>query len=154
MAPMESRVHPLLVPGAWLVDGNYFPTGRAANRVVGVTEVHASEQFPETLRVEGEVRDAGDPAARPVRSAFHLEVASSNALRFRMDSLPLGTVLIGDGFFDQVSLVLRYASPERHLVGCETYVACGPGEMRSTGVLLADGVPVTSWLARLERVSK
>ncbi len=154
MTAMERRVHPLLVPGAWLVEGTYFPTGRGPNRVVGVTEVHAAEQFPETLRIEGELRDAEDPAARPVCSSFHVDVASSTALRFRMDSLPLATVLVGDGFFDQVSLVLRYASPDRRFVGCESYVACGSSEIRSTGVLLADGVPVTSWLARLERVAK
>lgn len=151
---VDSRVHPLLVPGSWLVEGSYFPTGRAANQVVGVTEVHSSEQFPETLRIEGEVRDAGDPSARPVRSTFHVDVATSHTLRFRMDSLPLGTVLVGDGFFDQHSLVIRYGSPDRRILGSETYVATGPNEMRSTGVLLVDGVAVTSWLARLERVAR
>jgi hypothetical protein len=145
-------VHPLLVPGAWLLEGSYYPTGRPSHRIVGVTEVHASEQFPETLRIEGEIRDAGDPAARPVRSIYHVDVASSDTLRFRMDSLPLGTVLVGDGFYDGGSMVLRYASPDKRFQGSETYVACGPDEMRATGVIMADGVAVTSWIARLERV--
>lgn len=145
-------MHPLLVPGSWLVEGDYFPTGRAPNRVKGVTEVHSSEQFPETLRVEGEIRDADDPTARPVRSTFHVDVASANAVRFRMDSLPLATVLVGDGRFDAATLVLRYGSPDRRIIGVETFVATAPGEMRSSGLLLVDGSPATMWLARLERV--
>ncbi|HPC83932.1 MAG TPA: hypothetical protein P5234_11000 [Thermoanaerobaculaceae bacterium] len=145
-------MHPLLVPGSWLVEGDYFPTGRAPNRVTGVTEVHSSEQFPETLRVEGEIRDAVDPTARPVHSTFHVDVVTSRSVRFRMDSLPLGTVLIGDGQYDATTLVLRYGSPDRRILGVETYVATVPGEMRTSGVLLVDGTPATMWLARLERV--
>jgi hypothetical protein len=145
-------MHPLLVPGAWLLEGEYFPSGKPVEHVTGVTEVHASEQFPETLTVEGEVRDSEDPASRPVRSAHHLDVLARDRVRFRMDSLPLGTVLVGDGFFDDVTMLVRYASPDRRLIGVETYVATGRDEMRATGVLLADGTPVTSWVARLERV--
>lgn len=145
-------MHPMLVPGAWLLDGRYFPSGKPVERVTGVTEVHASEQFPETLTVDGEVRDAEDPTSRPVRSSYHLDVLARDRVRFRMDSLPLGTVLVGDGFFDEVVMLVRYASPDRHLIGVETYVGQGPNEMRATGVLLADGAPVTSWVARLERV--
>lgn len=145
-------MHPLLVPGSWLVEGDYFPTGRAPNRVQGVTEVHSSEQFPETLRVEGEIRDADDPGSRPVRSTFHVDVATASSVRFRMDSLPLGTVLVGDGRFDATSLVLRYGSPDKRIIGVETYVATSPGEMRTSGLVLVDGAPATMWLARLERV--
>jgi hypothetical protein len=149
---MASSVHPFLNPASWLLDGSYFPTGRSPHRVTGITEVRSAEQFPETLRVQGEVRDATDPAARPVRSSYHIDVTSSMTLKFRMDSLLLGTVLVGDGFFDATSLVLRYASPDKRIVGCESYVARSEDEVRSTGVILADGVAVTSWLARLERV--
>lgn len=147
-------MHPLLVPGAWLVEGDYFPTGRPSNRVSGVTEVHSSEQFPETLRVEGEIRDADDAASKPVRSIFHVEVASPSSVKFRMDSLPLGTVLIGDGRFDKQTLVFRYHSPDRRIIGVETYVACSHHEMRSTGVVLVDGTPATVWLARLDQVRR
>jgi hypothetical protein len=147
-------MHPLLVPGAWLVEGDYFPTGRPANRVKGVTEVHSSEQFPETLRIEGEIRDADEPTARPVRSTFHVDVTTARSIRFRMDSLPLGTVLVGDGQFDAHILVFRYSSPDKRILGVETYVACGPNEMRTSGVVIVDGTPATSWLARLERVHR
>lgn len=145
-------MHPLLVPGSWLLEGWYYPTGRAPERVSGVTEIHPSDEFPETLRVDGEIRDADDLAARPVRSNYHIEVAGSTALRFRMDSQPLGTVLLGEGHFDDHVLIVRYASPDRRIQGVETFTRCGDVEMRSTGVLLADGAPVTSWLARLEKV--
>jgi len=147
-------MHPLLVPSSWLVDGRYFPRGRGAQRVIGLTEVHASEQFPETLRVDGEVRDADDPTSRPVSSGFHLDVSGPETVRFRMDSLPLGTVLVGDGNHDDVTLILRYASPDRRIFGSETFIALSPSELRTSGVMFADGVAVTSWLARLERVSR
>lgn len=145
-------MHPLLVPGSWLVEGNYYPTGRPPNRVKGVTEVRSSEQFPETLQVEGEIRDADDPASRPVRSTYHVDVVTAASVRFRMDSLPLATVLVGDGRYDASTLVLRYGSPDKRILGVETYVSTSPVEMRTSGVLLVDGAPATMWLARLERV--
>jgi len=145
-------MHPLLVPGAWLLEGSYFPTGKPMEHLVGVTEVHASEEFPETLRVAGEVRDAGNPASRPVATSFHLDVVSTTTVRFRMDSLLLGTVLVGGGFYDNDAMVLRYTSPDSRILGFESYVRCGANAMRSTGALLVDGAPVTSWLGHLERV--
>jgi len=145
-------VHPLLVPGAWLLEGNYFPAGKSAQRVTGVTHVHAADEFPETLRVDGEIRDADDSESRPVLTTFHLEVVSRRAVRFRMDSIPLATVLTGQGFNDDFALVLHYSSPDQRIAGFESYVACGANEMRTAGVLVADGVRVTSWHARLERV--
>lgn len=146
-------MHPLLVPGSWLLDGRYYPAGRSAQHVAGVTEVHPSEEFPESLRVDGEVRDVERLAARPVRSTFHLDVTGPSTVRFRMDSAPLGTVLTGEGYFDDDTLVLRYASPDRRILGVETFVRCASEQIRSTGVLMADGAPVTSWLATLERVT-
>jgi hypothetical protein len=145
-------MHPLLVPGSWLLEGDYHPSGRTSQRMLGVTEVRAAEEFPETLRVEGEVRDADNAAARPVRSTYHLDIAGAATIRFRMDSQPLATVLTGDGHFDDYVLIMRYASPDRRFQGVESYVRCGDDEMRATGVLLADGAPVTSWLVRLERL--
>jgi len=142
----------LLAPGSWLLEGDYYPAGRPPQRLIGVTEVRPSESFPETLQVQGEVRDAGSPSARPVRSTYHLDVAGPAAVRFRMDSLPLGTVLTGEGYFDDGVLVIRYASPDRRIQGVETFVSTVGDEMRATGVLLADGAPVTCWIARLERV--
>ena len=148
-------MHPLLVPSSWLLEGDYYPSGRPPQRLIGVTEVRPSESFPETLQVQGEVRDAGSPSARPppVHSTYHLDVAGPASVRFRMDSLPLGTVLTGDGYFNDHVLVIRYASPDRRIQGVESFASAGPEEIRATGVLLADGAPVTCWIARLERVS-
>lgn len=145
-------MHPLLVPGEWFVEGRYHPAGKATQRVTGVTTVHAAEEYPETLRVQGEIRSAEDPGARPVHSSFHLDVVSSQTVRFRMDSLPLATVLVGEGHFDEDTMVIRYASPDRRIVGVETFVGPTSDDMRHAGVILADGSPVTSWIARLERV--
>jgi len=146
-------VHPFLVPGAWLLEGEYFPAGKARQRVSGVTQTSASEAFPETIEVRGEIRDADDPASKPVLSTFHLDVVSRYEVRFRMDSIPLGTVLLGYGCFDDHALVLQYASPDRRIVGFESFSCGGEGVLRATGVLLADGARVTSWLARLEKVA-
>lgn len=145
-------MHPLLVPGEWLVEGRYHPAGKSARQVAGVTTVLAAEEYPETLRVEGEIRGLGDPGSRPVYSKFHLDVVSSQTVRFRMDSQPLATVLVGEGLYDDHVMVIRYASPDRRILGVETFVGVGRDEIRHAGVMLADGAPVTSWLARLERV--
>lgn len=117
-----------------------------------MTEVHPSEEFPESLRIDGEVRDVGRASGRPVRSTYHLDVTGPDTVRFRMDSPPLGTVLTGEGYFDDETLVLRYASPDRRIVGVETFVRCHTDQMRATGVLMADAAPVTLWIATLERV--
>lgn len=143
-------MHPFLVPGEWFLEGDYFPSSKKPQRLVGITEVHASEEFPETLRVSGEVRDA-ETTGRPVPSSFHLDVIGPATVRFRMDSIPLGTVLVGGGHFNDHALVLRYASPDRRFVGVESYVSGSTGVLHYTGVILADGAAVTSWLARLER---
>ena len=144
-------MHPFLIPMSWLVDGTYYPSGKPVQPVTGVIQVRPAEEFPETLRVEGEVRSAADPAAHPVRSTYHLDLTGRGTLRFRMDSMPLGTVLFGDGVFDETGMILRYTSPERRIVGVETFTAAG-GEVRTSGVLLADGVAATSWLARLTAI--
>ncbi len=146
-------MHPFLVPGAWLLEGDYFPAGKARQRVSGVTQTSASDAFPETIEVRGEIRDAEDPASKPVLSTFHLDVVSRRELRFRMDSIPLGTVLLGHGCFDDYALVLQYTSPDRRIVGFESYTQASDGRLRATGVLMADGARVTSWLALLEKVT-
>ena len=145
-------MHPFLIPGAWLIDGTYFPSGKAVQPVTGLIRVRPAEEFPETLRVEGEVRSALDPAARPACSTYHLDLTGSGTLRFRMDSMPLGTVLFGEGVFDEAGMIVRYTSPERRIIGVETFTADGGGGLRTSGVLLADGVAATSWLARLSPV--
>ena len=51
-------MHPLLVPGSWLLDGRYYPSGRSAQHVAGVTEVtirNRYKEMAEALDIEEEV---------------------------------------------------------------------------------------------------
>jgi len=149
---VKELLHPFLVPGSWLLTGDYYPAQGAAQKVFGSTEVAAHEQFPETLRVVGEVRDAEDPGSRPVATEFTLDLVAPGQLRFHMDSIPLGTVLLGNGFWTPQLLVFHYSSPDRRIVGTETYAVQASGVLLSSGVMFVDRVPVTTWLARLEQV--
>lgn len=149
---MGEGLHPLLVPGSWLLAGDYYPAHGAKQKVLGSTEVRSHEQFPETLRVVGEVRDADDPGSRPVATEFTLDLVGPQLLRFHMDSIPLGTVLVGSGVWTPELLMLHYGSPDRRILGTETYAVGGRGVLLTSGVMFVDGVAVTSWLARLEQV--
>jgi hypothetical protein len=134
------------------LEGEYFPAQGGQQKVSGSTEVVAHEQFPETLRVVGEVRDAGDPLSRPVATEFALDLAAPKHLRFHMDSIPLGTVLLGEGVWNPQVLLLTYGSPDRRILGSETYVAAGETSLFTSGILAVDGVVVTRWLAKLQRL--
>lgn len=146
------RLHPFLVPGSWLLQGEYFPAQGPSQRVLGTTEVKAHEEFPETLRVVGEVRDAGDSSSRPVATEFTLDLVAPGAVRFHMNSIPLGTVLLGAGAWNRELLQFHYSSPDKRILGVESYAVSGPDVLLTSGVMFADGVAVTWWLARLERV--
>lgn len=149
---MGETLHPLLIPGSWLLSGNYFPAQGSRQRVTGSTEVTPHEQFPETLRVRGVVRDADDPVARPVTTEFTLDLVAPGEVRFHMDSIPLGTVLVGGGVWSAVLLTIHYTSPDRRILGAETYAAESHEAVWTSGLLFADGALVTLWHARLERV--
>lgn len=146
------RLHPLLVPGSWLLHGEYFPAQGPSQKLLGTTEVKAHEEFPETLRVVGEVRDAEDSSSRPVATEFTLDLVAPGILRFHMNSIPLGTVLLGSGVWHRDLLQFHYASPDKRILGVESYAVSGPDVLLTSGVMFADGVAVTWWLARLERV--
>lgn len=149
---MAEALHPFLIPGSWLVRGQYFPAHGAVQNVLGTTEVRAHEEFPETLRVTGEIREADDPLSRPVATEFALDLAAPFTLRFHMNSIPLGTVLLGSGVWNQELLQFHYASPDRRILGVESYAVAGQEALLTSGVMFADGVALTWWLARLERV--
>lgn len=146
------RLHPLLVPGSWLLQGEYFPAQGPSQKVLGTTEVQAHEEFPETLRVVGEVRDAEDSSSRPVATEFTLDLVAPGAVRFHMNSIPLGTVLLGAGAWNHELLQFHYSSPDKRILGVESYAVSRPDVLLTSGVMFADGVAVTWWLARLERV--
>lgn len=149
---MGETLHPFLIPGSWLLRGRYFPAQGTPQNVLGTTEVQADEEFPETLRVRGEVRDADDPLSRPVATEFALALTAPSTLRFHMNSIPLGTVLMGTGVWNPEVLQFHYGSPDRRILGVETYSVWGEEALLVSGVMFADGVAVTRWLARLERV--
>lgn len=149
---MGEHLHPFLLPACWLLEGEYFPAQGKPQRVLGSTEVRANEQFPETLQVVGEVRDADDPSSRPVATEFTLDLVAQRRVRFHMNSIPLATVLLGEGVWWEKALLLHYASPDRRIVGSENYAAMSQEELITGGLLFVDGVAVTRWLARLQRV--
>ncbi|MCX7896099.1 MAG: hypothetical protein N2447_09150 [Thermoanaerobaculum sp.] len=149
---MAELLHPLLIPSSWLVRGQYFPAQGSPQKVLGTTEIRADEEFPETLRVLGEVRDAEDPNSRPVATEFVLDLVAPGSVRFHMNSIPLGTVLVGSGSWNSEQLEFHYSSPDRRILGVESYAAVGPELLLTAGVMFADAVPVTWWLARMEKV--
>lgn len=149
---MNAFVHTFLIPGSWLLSGDYFPTLGKKQKVTGSTFVTAHEQFPESLRVTGEVRNAEDASSPPVTTEYVLELVAPGRVRFHMDSIALGTVLVGQGVWNREMLLLHYASPDRRILGNETFAASGEHLVHTSGILLVDGVPVTYWLAHLQRV--
>lgn len=146
-------MHSFLLPGEWLVTGRFFDPDGGETLTAGAAVVASSEQFPEILKVGVELRGIGD-GSRPdtQTSSYHLELAGTSQVRFRMDSLALATVLLGSGTFTDRSLILTYLSPTRRYVGFETFVAVAPGELLACGSFLADGVVVKTWEVHLERV--
>ncbi|MGQ9752272.1 MAG: hypothetical protein ACUVRE_06505 [Thermoanaerobaculaceae bacterium] len=149
---MRAAMHPFLIPASWLLYGDYFPTEGKKQKVKGTTIVTAHEQFPESLRVTGEVRDAEDAHSRPVTTEYVLDLVAPGRVRFHMDSIALGTVLVGQGVWTRELLLFHYASPDKRIFGNETVAASGEDLMHTSGILLVDGVPVTYWLAHLQRV--
>ncbi len=149
---MDKHLHPFLLPASWLLEGEYFPAQGKPQRVLGTTEVRADEQFPETLQVVGEVRDADDLSSRPVATEFTVDLVSPRRVRFHMNSIPLATVLLGEGVWRAEVLLIHYASPDRRIVGSESYAAVSEEALVTSGLLFVDGVAVTRWLARLQRL--
>jgi len=146
-------MHPFLLPGEWLVTGRFIDPEGGETVTAGTTVVASSEQFPEILKVGVELRRVGDSSRDDTQSSsYHLELAGASQVRFRMDSLALGTVLLGGGTFTDRSLILTYLSPNRRYVGFESFVGFGGGELLATGSFLADGVVVKTWEVHLERV--
>lgn len=145
-------MHPFLIPASWLLSGDYFPSEGKRRRVSGSTIVTAHEQFHESLRVTGDVRDAEDPSSRPVTTEYVLELFAPGRVRFHMDSIALGTVLVGQGVWTQELLLFHYFSPDKRILGNETFSVVRKDLLHTSGILSVDGVPVTYWLAVLQRV--
>ena len=108
--------------------------------------------FP-VLRKSIELRRVGDGSRSQAQSSsYHLELVGTSQVKLRMDSVALGTVLLGAGTFTDCSLTLTYLSPDRRYVGFESYIVVGEGNLVACGSFVADGVVVKTWEVQLERV--
>ena len=146
-------MHPYLVPGEWLVTGRFLDPAGGESVVAGATVVRAADEFPEILEVTVELRELGEGShASSESSSYRLEIAAAQRVRFRMDSIALGTLLAGVGTFTERTLVLTYASPDRRFVGFEAFTALSPEEVVTAGSFVADGAVVRTWEVTLERV--
>ncbi len=146
-------MHPYLAPGEWLVTGRFFDPEGEETVVAGATVVHAAPEFPEILEVTVELRElSGIGRGRPERSTYRLEIAPGRRVRFRMDSLALGTLLSGGGAFTDRTLTLTYTSPDARFVGFEAFTAITQDEVITAGSFVAEGAVVKTWEVVLERV--
>ena len=147
-------MHPFLLPGEWLVSGRFLDPDGGETLTTGAAMVAATEQFPEVLQISVELREVGSSShSHQTQSTYyHLEIAGSSQVRFRMDSIALGTILTGGGSFTDRSLVLTYVSPDRRYTGFESFSVVRRGELLACGSFVADGVLVKTWEVKLERV--
>lgn len=153
MRPGRTLMHPYLVPGEWLVTGRFFDPDGSETVTAGAAILRSSGEFPEILEVSVELRELGEGSYPHAElSNYHLEIVGSGQVRFRMDSIALGTILAGGGSFTQRSLTLAYLSPDRRFVGFEAFTAINRDEVITCGSFLADGAIVKTWEVQLERV--
>ena len=146
-------MHPYLVPGEWLVTGRFFDPEGGETLTAGAAVLRSSDDFPEILEVSIELRELGERSySHAERSSYHLEIVGAGQVRFRMDSLALGTMMTGGGSFTDRSLTLSYLSPDRRFVGFEAFTAIGRDQIVTCGSFIADGTIVKTWEVQLERV--
>lgn len=147
-------MHPFLFPGEWLVNGIFFdPVIAGQNEATGIATVRAEAQFPEILQVTVELQEVGEISYAPAQTtSYHLEIFGERRVKFRMDSISLGTVLIGEGAYTSRSLTLGYRSPEGRYTGFESFVRLQPGRLIACGSFMADQVSVKTWEVLMERV--
>jgi len=132
-------MHPFLLPSEWLVTGRFLDPDGGETLTAGAAIVTATDQFPEILQVSVELRKVGDASySQPQTTYYHLEIVAASQVKFRMDSIALGTILAGGGCFTRRTLTLTYLSPDRRYVGFGSFVA--------------DGTLVKTWEVQLERV--
>lgn len=146
-------MHPYLVPGEWLVTGRFFDPDGGETLTAGAAVLRSSDEFPEILEVSVELRELGERSySHSEHSSYRLEIVGAGLVRFRMDSIALGTILAGGGSFTDHSLTLTYLSPDRRFVGFEAFTAISRNEVVTCGSFVADGSIVKTWEVQLERV--
>jgi len=148
-------MHPFLFPGEWLVSGIFFDPVAGESEATGIATVRAEPQFPEILQVTIELQEVGEISYSPAQTtSYHLEIFGDRRIKFRMDSISLGTVLMGEGAYTARTLTLGYRSPEGRYTGFESFVELEPGKVIACGGFMADQVSVKTWEVLLERVGK
>lgn len=146
-------MHPFLMPGEWLVTGRFLDPDGSELLTAGAAVVRTTEQFPEILQVSVELREIGDASySQPQNTYYHLEIVGASKVSFRMDSIALGTILVGEGSYTRRSLILSYLSPDRRYVGFESFTVMSEREVLACGSFVADGTPVKTWEVVLESV--
>lgn len=146
-------MHPFLLPGEWLVKGRFFDPDGGETVTTGAAVIKTTEQFPEILQVAVELREIGGRTpSQPQSTFYHLEIVGTSRVKFRMDSIALGTILVGEGSFTSQSLILSYLSPDRRYVGFESFTVQSSSDVLACGSFIADGAPVKTWEVGLESV--
>ncbi len=148
-------MHPFLFPGEWLVSGIFFDPVAGESEAGGIATLRAEAQFPEILQVTVELQELGEISYSPAQTtSYHLEIVGDRRIKFRMDSISLGTVLLGDGAYTPRSLTLGYRSPEGRYTGFESFVELEPGRIIACGGFMAEQVSVKTWEVMMERVGE
>lgn len=146
-------MHPFLLPGEWLATGRFVDPMGGETLAAGAIVVTATPEFPELFEVAVELREVGDSSySHPQNSFYHLEIVGGNQIRFRMDSVALGTILVGGGSFSPRAIVLTYLTPSGRYTGFESFTVVGHDELVACGSFVADGTIVKTWEVQLERV--
>jgi len=146
-------MHPFLLPGEWLATGRFVDPNGGETLTAGAIVITASPEFPELFEAAVELRELGDSSySQPQSSFYHMEIVGTNQIRFRMDSVALGTTLVGGGSFSSRCLILTYLAPDGRYTGFESFTAVGEGELVACGSFVADGTIVKTWEVQLERV--
>ena len=146
-------MHPFLLQSDWLVTGRFFDLDGGETVTAGTTVIQTSDSFPELLEVSVELRELGEHSYRPTQaSSYHLEIVGTTQVRFRMDSIALGTVLTGEGVFTDRSLTMAYRSPDRAFAGFEVYTVVSTEQLLACGSFVADGTLVKTWEVVLDKV--
>jgi len=146
-------MHAFLLPGEWLVTGYFFDPEGGETTATGTAVVRADGEFPEVLDVTVELREVGHASyTAPQTTSYHLEIVGDRRVRFRMDSISLSAMLVGEGTFSHRALVLGYGSHDRRYAGFESFVQEKDGSIVACGCFSADGVTVKTWEVTMEPV--
>lgn len=146
-------MHAFLLPGEWLVTGYFFDPEGGETTATGTAVVRTDGEFPEVLDVTVELREVGHASySQPQATTYRLEIVGDRRVKFRMDSISLSTILVGEGTFSNRAMVLGYRSHDHRYAGFESFVIQENGKLMACGCFAADGVTVKTWEVAMEPV--